>query len=1100
MTQGISNINYCAAVEDETNYEAVIRDFDASYTIYDAYTVIARSSFRDFVDENVYDLLSMTYAKERWQEPDKNITVEQVRLLIATKGGWMNRFAIRKAKNLDSPSPIYYISYIWPDNYGFVEATEKMINLEVGSLLDMYGHPNSQYLYPKGVDYKDRSLTPGTREIRPYQEYIVVKPFEVKSGNVQPWFGVGVGAGIQYYLRDHNIKYYLENGYLAEGTVLPVKSNKNEIISFSLDQQTKLADINTTGHTVSIEVSSETDISNLSPTIEVSPKATINPSSNVAHDFTNPLVYTVVSEDGTSQEWTVTVTSAPLVNAEKPSITNNLADITCQVGDNVSLDLAATVSDGGKITYEWYSVDDKNKSNPKTLTQATASYSVNTESVGTHYYYCEVTNSNNSVNGSNISKVDSSVSEVIIEKSSSTHESLETKAAIELESYGIIANSANGFNEKSPLLRETYICIISKLHGLSDEAEAYPNPSTFSDVPKDSWYSPYVAFAEHKGWITSSGSGDTFRPKDPLNASEFNMMLLQVLGYKVDISDIDTKVAELDIDVSFVDESQVLRGEAFIAIEKVLNTPKKGDTEVLGLVLGLPNFTSKPSSSKSIVSYDLVELTQTGDIAHNNVQYKTSNNVLNALPKEILVKLEDGSTASIGVNWTDTDGYNSKESGKYLFTASWVQLPNNLDNDDNVSAPICNIEVVKGIVTETTPSSGSKASSSHSSSKSSSKKNSSKKEPKTTTEKANDEIKKAKANKSGIISVNVKAKATRKGKADFKLPSKFISNNNQVRLTVENKDLQVTLNNDMFTKKEKEVELIMEPAKTELLGLSEKDKEKIKDMPIYNISLKVNGENVDWNGSKDIDITISLDKKYTLEDHKFVAVYFDGKGNFEILESSYYSDGKLRFKTKHLSEYGAMYVDNNYKDIENHWAKESIEALTARKILEGVNEEQFRPDGTISRAEAISILTSYFNFESKSKATIETINQKIFDDIDSSVDYAKAIALCKELNLINGCENNQFRPKDPLTRQDMMVLLSRALTISDSYPNIKKVDKTYEKFEDCKKISPYAKKSVEKMMNCQIVNARKTGLCPKENASRAELANALYNIMKSNMQ
>jgi hypothetical protein len=46
----------------------------------------------------------------------------------------------------------------------------------------------------------------------------------------------------------------------------------------------------------------------LAPVIEVSEKATVNPASGTARDFTAPATYTVTAEDGSVQDYTVTVT------------------------------------------------------------------------------------------------------------------------------------------------------------------------------------------------------------------------------------------------------------------------------------------------------------------------------------------------------------------------------------------------------------------------------------------------------------------------------------------------------------------------------------------------------------------------------------------------------------------------------------------------------------------------------------------------------------------------------------------------------------------------------------------------------------------------
>lgn len=86
-------------------------------------------------------------------------------------------------------------------------------------------------------------------------------------------------------------------------------STATDILTFTLPTQTGAATINTTNHTVAIEVAYTADITSLTPTITLSYGATVIPLSGVARDFTNPVPYTVTAEDGvTTQEWTVTVT------------------------------------------------------------------------------------------------------------------------------------------------------------------------------------------------------------------------------------------------------------------------------------------------------------------------------------------------------------------------------------------------------------------------------------------------------------------------------------------------------------------------------------------------------------------------------------------------------------------------------------------------------------------------------------------------------------------------------------------------------------------------------------------------------------------------
>lgn len=80
---------------------------------------------------------------------------------------------------------------------------------------------------------------------------------------------------------------------------------------FDLAEKTGVAVINDGAGTIAIEVVALTDVTDLVPTILASAGATISPASGVSQDFTNPVVYTVTSQDLTvEKEYTVTVTVA----------------------------------------------------------------------------------------------------------------------------------------------------------------------------------------------------------------------------------------------------------------------------------------------------------------------------------------------------------------------------------------------------------------------------------------------------------------------------------------------------------------------------------------------------------------------------------------------------------------------------------------------------------------------------------------------------------------------------------------------------------------------------------------------------------------------
>lgn len=93
-------------------------------------------------------------------------------------------------------------------------------------------------------------------------------------------------------------------------------SPKKEILALMFEasknadlEKNIVADIE--GTDVSAEVPFSTNLAQLIPTIEISPRASISPQTGILTDFSAPVVYTVTAEDGTTKSFTVNVTPAP---------------------------------------------------------------------------------------------------------------------------------------------------------------------------------------------------------------------------------------------------------------------------------------------------------------------------------------------------------------------------------------------------------------------------------------------------------------------------------------------------------------------------------------------------------------------------------------------------------------------------------------------------------------------------------------------------------------------------------------------------------------------------------------------------------------------
>lgn len=101
------------------------------------------------------------------------------------------------------------------------------------------------------------------------------------------------------------------------------KSNEKKILSFKVLNDYS-ATINESLKNIELVLPVGTDLTNLSPTIEISPKAIISPPSGEPRNFSSAVVYNIEAEDGTNQEYSVSITLRdPLASAKIELFTIN---------------------------------------------------------------------------------------------------------------------------------------------------------------------------------------------------------------------------------------------------------------------------------------------------------------------------------------------------------------------------------------------------------------------------------------------------------------------------------------------------------------------------------------------------------------------------------------------------------------------------------------------------------------------------------------------------------------------------------------------------------------------------------------------------------
>ncbi len=190
------------------------------------------------------------------------------------------------------------------------------------------------------------------------------------------------------------------------------------------------------------------------------------------------------------------------------------------------------------------------------------------------------------------------------------------------------------------------------------------------------------------------------------------------------------------------------------------------------------------------------------------------------------------------------------------------------------------------------------------------------------------------------------------------------------------------------------------------------------------------------------------------------------------------SDGKNSQKTNPIYfEDGTTEI---FSDIQNvPWAKDAIEDLSKAGIVSGKGDNLFCPDDNITREEFAAIIVRAMNIEDK------TANVS-FSDVKDEHWFASYINAAVAEGIILGKDDGSFGVGENITRQDMAVMINRALKLQDE--GLKT-----EAFKDDADISEYAKAAVYNMQNKSIIlGFEDESFRPKSFATRAQAAVVIY--------
>ena len=175
----------------------------------------------------------------------------------------------------------------------------------------------------------------------------------------------------------------------------------------------------------------------------------------------------------------------------------------------------------------------------------------------------------------------------------------------------------------------------------------------------------------------------------------------------------------------------------------------------------------------------------------------------------------------------------------------------------------------------------------------------------------------------------------------------------------------------------------------------------------------------------------------------------------------------------------------DFKDFDrNAWYADAVSAAVDNGLLYGKSSTIIDPNGDMTRAEMAAIINRSFG-------CYKTADISQYKDVAKSKWYYKDVALAVQMGTYNGRSSSSMAPDSPITRQEAMTVVARALELD--YDSYSKTDLSV--FSDRSEISNWAMPYVRAMVGADYIHGRGKVLAPLDNITRAEFAQIFYNII-----
>ena len=174
---------------------------------------------------------------------------------------------------------------------------------------------------------------------------------------------------------------------------------------------------------------------------------------------------------------------------------------------------------------------------------------------------------------------------------------------------------------------------------------------------------------------------------------------------------------------------------------------------------------------------------------------------------------------------------------------------------------------------------------------------------------------------------------------------------------------------------------------------------------------------------------------------------------------------------------------SDFSDMPDDWSTPALTAAIENDLLAG-SDGLILPKDNLTRAQMATIIVRAFN--ASTKASLED-----YSDVSSDKWYYEYMQKAVAMGVFTGDGSGLLTPEENITREQVFIVLARAFRLDDG--DVSELDK----FSDADSVSSWAKSYTAALVSKGFVNGSDGMLNPKNNITRAEFAQIMYNMIKT---